>query len=388
MDNQIIKDLLTFLDTHREEQLKFLVDICNQNSYTFFKDGTDRVSDLIYPQIIDLLPHHQSITQKKIGNFHRFTNSPDKKAIYLVGHLDTVFPADFPFQKCKHQGNILYGPGTADMKGGLAIIVYTLKVLAFLQILNRLNVTLILNSDEEIGSVYSKDFILNETKNAEICLVAECAGPKGEIVVSRNGKLGARIDSWGEGRHIGHGTQEKSSAIVELAQKVLAMESLNGSLSGVSLNVGKIEGGLGPSTVPSHAYCLLDVRWIEQKHRKILLEKINKFMSNSSQPNCWSEFNVLNSRPAMPVTPGNEHLFKIVQDVGKDLDKVIRQEHRRGTSDANFFSSASVPTLDGFGPEGGNDHTPEEFIKISTLKERTALLTLFLMRYLEEKERI
>jgi len=86
----------------------------------------------------------------------------------------------------------------------------------------------------------------------------------------------------------------------------------------------------------------------------------------------------------MPITQGNEHLFKIIQNIGKDLGKNIKREHRRGTSDANFFSSAGIPTLDGFGPEGGNDHTADEFIKISTLKERSALLALFLIQYGEE----
>jgi glutamate carboxypeptidase len=276
---------------------------------------------------------------------------------------------------------LLHGPGTGDMKGGLVVMVYALKALKEVGMLHKLNLSLILNSDEEIGSISSYFIFLEERKKATACLVAECAGPNGEIVISRNGKLGARIECFGKDRHVSNGTHEKSSAILELAHKIISIESLNAYVPGVSINVGRIEGGLGPSTIAAQAHCLLDVRWEKEEHREILLNKIQSELSWSSQPGCHSVFKILNSRPVMPLNEANENLFRMVIQTAHQLGQEIKSEHRRGTSDANFFGSAGVPTLDGLGPISKNDHTADEFIKISSLKERSTLLALFILEY-------
>jgi len=267
------------------------------------------------------------------------------------------------------------------MKGGLAVIVYALKALAHAELLSQLDVVLIVNSDEEIGSAGSESLFLEERKNAAACLVAECAGLDGELVVSRNGKLGGRIDSFGCDRHVGDGTHEKSSAILELAHRIIVLESLNASQPGVSLNVGKIEGGLAPNTVPAKASALVDVRWREQVHKRDLLEKIHKTLDQPVQAGCRTEFTVLNSRPAMPFTRGGEDLYSLARRAGRLLGLEIGSQHRRGTSDANFFAASGVPTLDGFGPVCRFDHTAAEQIRISSLLERSKLMAHFLFEY-------
>jgi len=381
MINKIKKGVLSFLDSHTEEQIQFVIDLCNQNSFTYNKKGVDSIGEMIFDQLNGILPIHQVIKQNEIGNIHLLKNTSSSKAIYLVGHMDTVFPPDHPFQKCQIQGDLLKGPGTGDMKGGLAVFVYALKAIKEVNLLDKLNLVFILNSDEEIGSTTSHSIFIEERKKAIACLVAECAGHNGEVVTSRNGKMGARIDCIGQDRHVGFGTHEKASAILELAHKIVSLESLNASLPGISLNIGKIEGGLGPCTIPGYASCLLDIRWVEEEHQEILLNKICTEIAHSSQPGCHSELKILNSRPAMPLKKGTQELFQIIQQVSRHLTQKVNQEHRRGTSDANFFGAVGVPTLDGLGPIGEKDHTPEEFIKISSLKERSALLALFLIEY-------
>jgi glutamate carboxypeptidase len=208
--------------------------------------------------------------------------------------------------------------------------------------------------------------------------VGECAGLNNEVVISRNGKMGGRIDCIGQGLHVSFADKSKSSAILELAHKIIRLESLNGFLPGVTLNAGKIEGGLGPSTVPSEAHCFFDVRWVKEEHREILLKKIQEEIARPAQPGCRTEMEILNWRPAMPLHPGTEEMFRMMKKTADSLGQDLPAEHRRGTSDANFFGSSGVPTLDGLGPVGDNDHTPWEFLKVQTLKERTALLAVFL----------
>jgi glutamate carboxypeptidase len=375
------QDILKFSEAHAEEQLEFVINLCNQNSHSYNKAGVDRIAEMIINKPNGILPIHQVFEQEKVGNHHVLKTKHSSKAIYLVGHMDTVFPPEHPFQVCQINGDILTGPASGDMKGGLAVIIYALIILNELNLLDKLSLAVIFNSDEEIGSVTSQSLFLEERNNAIACIVAECAGLNNETVTSRNGKLGARIDCYGQDRHVCYGTHEKSSAILELAHKIIQVESLNAFLPGVSINVGKIEGGMGPSTIAFHAHCLLDVRWVQEEHKNILLEKINKIISTPAINGCRSEFKVLNSRPAMPLSKNTKDVFKLIQSVGNRLNQNIVMEHRRGTSDANFFGTAGIPTLDGLGPVCENDHTSEEYIRISSLKDRTALLALFLLEF-------
>jgi glutamate carboxypeptidase len=371
--------LVSAVDSLVEEQVRFLIDLCDRNSYTYNKEGTDTVAGMILDRLNGILPEHRIFEQGETGNHHRLQTRSGGGAIVLVGHLDTVFPPDQPFQKCSLSGDALHGPGTADMKGGLAVFVYALKALDAAGLLDGMSIVLLLTGDEEIGSPSSHRLFEEERKGAAACLTGECAGPGGEVVVSRNGKTGARIDCFGRGRHVGAGTHEKSSAVLELAHKIVATESLNASLPGVSVNVGTVQGGLGPSTVPGHASSLLDIRWEQEEHRALLLEKVRAIISRPHQPGCRSELTLLNARPAMPFHEGTEKLFRTLQETGARLGLAVQGEHRRGTSDANFFGSAGVPTLDGFGPVGGRDHTPGELIFVPSLRARTVLLAHFLL---------
>lgn len=377
MDNK--DKVLELIHGWEEEQLEFLITLCEQNSYTFHKQGSDRVSALICEKIEDIFPIHRVFDQKEVGNLHILKTREKGKSVYLLGHTDTVFPPDHPFQTCRREGEWLCGPGTADMKGGLAVMVYALRALKHGGGDEFPNVALILGGDEEIGSANSKVIYEQESKTATACLVGECAGENGEIVVSRNGKAGGRMETYGRDAHVGSSTQEKASAIVELAQKVIAFESLNGIFPGVRVNVGRIEGGLGPGTIPPQASFLFDLRWQKEEHYTLLLERVKEIATVKIHPLCSSHMTLLNYRPAMPANAKTDKFMSQLRQVAEGLGQKVSTEHRQGTSDGNFFGAERVPTLDGFGPIGLNDHTPEERILISSLKARTSLLALFLL---------
>ncbi len=373
------KRVLQLIHRWEDEQLDFLIALCEQNSFTYNKKGTDKVSAIICKMLENVLPVHQVVHQEEVGDMHILKTQGSGKSVYLLGHTDTVFPPGHDFQECRREGDWLSGPGTADMKGGLAVIVYALKALEQAGVDKLPNMTLILGPDEEIGSAFSHKIYERESKKAWFCIVGECAGQNGEIVLSRNGKAGGRMEISGKGAHVGSGSEDKASAILELAHKVIAFESLNGIFPGVRVNVGKIEGGLGPSTIPARAAFLFDLRWQNEEHYTQLLEKAHKIASARNHPHCSSRITLLNYRPAMPPNEKTETFLIQLRRIAEDLGHVVPGEHRQGTSDGNFFGAQGVPTLDGFGPIGLNDHTSEERIRISSLKDRTALLALFLL---------
>ena len=366
--------LVDFTEACAAEQLSYLIDLSNQNSYTYNKDGTDRVAELILGKIGQLFPTHRVFEQADCGNHLCLSNAAGFKSIHVLGHMDTVFPPDHAFRECRLDGNLLRGPGCGDMKAGLVTIVYAMLALNEAGKLDAIPLTVVLGGDEEVGSVTSRPIHEGARENALCCLVVEGAGQDGEVVVSRNGKMGARLDCHGHDRHIGAGTHEKSSAILELAHKTITLEALNGCLPGTSLNVGKIEGGLGPATVAARASAQIDVRWREQEHRDRLMEKIAALVSAEDLVGCRSEFTTLNERAAMPASEENQQLAELVQRTGEELGQSFGQEHRRGTSDANFYGSFGVPTVDGIGPICTGYHTADEYVVIPSIKLRTALL--------------
>jgi glutamate carboxypeptidase len=376
MEDQLVT---AFLETHFEEELRFIEELCNQNSYTCNKEGTDRVAGMIAERLGGLLPIHEIHRQTKVGDHHLWKTTDAGRAIYLLGHLDTVFPPEHPFQRCRIEDDLLKGPGTGDMKGGVAVLVYALLALGHSGLLDQLNLVLILNGDEERGSATSRSIFESEKEKALACLVAECGGSGGEFVISRNGKMGVRLDCYGTDRHVGSGTHEKASAILELAHRIISLESFNAALPGVSANAGKIEGGLGPTTVAAHASCLADIRWESESHHEILLRMLEEAASKPIQSGCRTTYEVLNWRPAMQVGDGSLELYEMLQGTGRRMGCAVSKSHRRGSSDANFFGTAGIPTLDGFGPICENDHTENEWIRISSILPRTTLLALFLI---------
>jgi glutamate carboxypeptidase len=193
-------------------------------------------------------------------------------------------------------------------------------------------------------------------------------------VVSRNGKIGARLDAVGKDEHVGAKGLEKASAVLELAHRTIALEGMNGTLPGVRVNVGTVEGGLGPATIPARAHALVDVRWEEQGVREELGRALEEATAGELLPGCRSQLTILNERSAWPLTPGTQRLADLVKEVGAALGWDIDQEHRLGTSDSNFFGCAGVPTVDGLGPVCRGYHTPQELVYISSIGERTELL--------------
>ena len=377
--NETVQNLiLDYIEHAASDQLRFVEDLCSINSYTDNIDGVQRVAGMVLERAGSLFRTHEPIEDEAWHTHHILRNGGEGSAIYLLGHLDTVFPPGHTFQACSRNGDWLTGPGTGDMKGGLAVIVFALEALAHAGVIDSMNLSMILGADEETGSTGSRAIYERERANAAACLTAECAGENGELVLSRNGKAGGRLDCSGAQDHVGRGDGEKMSAVLELSRAVIALESLNGAFPDVTVNVGQVGGGLGPSTVPGEAHCLFDLRWRDEIYFDKLVSEARRLTENQKTVAGSCRLTILNHRPAMPATEGTARLMASLELTAGLTGTVVTTEHRRGTSDANFFGAAGVPTIDGFGPVCLEDHTERERILIPTLSSRTVLLALFL----------
>ncbi|MCP4023247.1 MAG: M20 family metallopeptidase, partial [Desulfobacteraceae bacterium] len=241
------EQIISFLKANEKRMFTLLEEMVLIQSGSWNKKGVDKVNELICSH---LTPHQFSFEvheQKEFGN-HLVVRSPsfspDVPQILLTGHMDTVFPVDTDFNFYKENQNRCFGPGVADMKGGLVVGIYALLALQDTGLLSQMPVTFIFNSDEEIGSRTSRKLILSEAKKSCAGFVFESGGLDNSVVSGRKGNISATLTIEGEDGHAAFAVKNKASAILELAQKTIEIENLNDPDAGISSNVGKIKGGI------------------------------------------------------------------------------------------------------------------------------------------------
>jgi glutamate carboxypeptidase len=372
-DNPII----SFLNAHEPDMFALLEKMVRIQSGSHNKEGVDRVARLIQSTFQSNTVSCRTVEQTDFGN-HLMVKSlckrPLDKQILLVGHMDTVFPENTDFNWYKENTTHCYGPGVIDMKGGLVVGIFALKALDSIGLLEKNPITFIFNSDEEIGSPGSGELIKSEAKKSACAFVLECGGLDGEIVTGRKGNLSVKLDVFGKSGHAAFAGKHKASAILELAHKTIDLESLNDNDKGITVNVGTIQGGLGPNTVPEHAFARMDFRFVAQKDDKFLRKTISKIAGAQKIPHTRADFEIISSRPPMEQTPANRNLFQTVKTVAKRLGLPIQEEFRSGVSDANIIAQQNIPVLDGLGPIGAKDHSKDEYMIKASLLQRSILL--------------
>jgi len=373
--------LRTYLNTHRSQMFDLLRRLVCINSGSYNKPGVDAVGRVIVDALTDCDLKPDVIETQTVGNplVFRTPCPPDETGrVLLVGHMDTVFPADTDFRDYREDASRVYGPGVIDMKGGLVAGIFALKALSEAGLLKRLPLSFVLNSDEEIGSRWSRALIRREAEKSACAFVLEGGGLNGEVVTGRKGNLSARLAIAGRAGHAAFAGPEKASAIVEMAHKILAIEAFNDPASGTLANVGTVSGGIGPNTVAERAEALLDFRFVQPEDEDRLKTRLSQICAQTLVPGAAVELAILSGRPPMPVNEGNQALYDRVHRIADHLGIAIRPEFRSGVSDANFIARAGTPVLDGLGPIGARDHSPEEYMLKESLPQRTLLLASIL----------
>ena len=371
------KEIISFLESQEPNMFTLLEELVLIQSGSYNKKGVDRVADHIAGIFTDMHMMPEIIKQKSLGN-HLIVRSQACSSfdsqILFVGHMDTVFPADTDFNWYKEDENKCYGPGVVDMKGGLVTGIFALKSLDQLGLLEKIPITFLFNSDEEIGSRSSLDYIQRETNQSAFAFVMEAGGLDNKIVTGRKGNLSIEIQIVGAAGHAAFAPKNKSSAILEMAHKTIDLEALNDFEKGVTINVGKVEGGIGSNTVPELSNALVDFRYINPEDLVYLEKKVSEISTKQVVHGTECRVDLLSGRPPMQQSDGNRNLFKQFEKVASSLGYTIQEEFRFGVSDANFIADMNVPVLDGLGPIGAKDHSRDEYMIKESLLKQTILL--------------
>ena len=357
--------------------MKYLSDlekIININSFTQNPNGVNLVSTQMSLWLEELGFEDHVYERSHIGNHHLYTSSrTDGIKILLLGHNDTVFPQG-KFEKYSEDSEWIYGPGVCDMKGGNIVALQALRNI-YAKNSKIENIDFLLVSDEETGSDDSKLLSSSIAKNYDICFVFEAAGESLEVVTGRKGVGTFTIDIEGKASHAGVRYTAGINANLEASHKLIALTQLTNLEIGTTVNVGKIEGGIGANTISPSAKLLLELRYRQNSERDRLLKALEKITNTSYVDGTKATLSGLIQRDVMEA---NEQQSTLITRIEALSDIELLTEQRGGVSDANIIASKGVTTLDGFGPFGDGDHTIKERALKSSFVQRIDLMTKIL----------
>jgi glutamate carboxypeptidase len=304
-----------------------------------------------------------------------------ERRFLLTGHMDTVFAADHPFQQVTWlDEDTLNGPGTADMKGGIAVMLHALTAFEQLPEAANCGYDVLINSDEETGSLSSAPLIAQLARGKFAALTYEpSALPDGTLAHARGGSGNYSVCFTGRSAHAGRNPQDGRNALVAAADCAVRLKLM--SHADLPINPAKIDGGSANNVVPDHAVLRFNIRPRTEAAAEAFLSDFNDLLrllekSHEVVAHCHGGI----TRPPKPVDPRAQRLFNLVRDCGAVLGQSIGWQASGGVCDGNNIAACGVPVVDTMGVRGGAIHSPDEYMIVRSLQERAALSALVLAR--------
>jgi glutamate carboxypeptidase len=320
-------------------------------------------------------------------NLHLKVRPDAPVQLLFTGHMDTVFPVDHPFQTLTwlEPGTVLGGPGVADMKGGIAVMLAALKAIETSPAASVLGYEVVINSDEEVGSLGSAALIAEAAQGKRAALTYEpSALPDGTLAGARPGSGNFAFTIHGKSAHAGRNPQEGRNALIAAADLAIRLKAAVGP--GLKVNPAKIDGGSPNNVVPDLAVLRVNVRpdtLDDQARAQQLIDALVAAVAAEHDVRVSAHGHF--ARPPKPMTPEIEALFGIVQQAGADLGQTIGWKSTGGVCDGNNIAACGVPVIDTMGVRGGSIHSMEEFLIVDSLAERAALSALTILRLAESR---
>jgi glutamate carboxypeptidase len=370
---------LAFCQEHEGEMLSLLRKMVEIESPSDDKGAVDHMGAFLAEAFERLGGQITFYPQEAAGNHLKaeFAGEASDRAtgkpVLLLGHFDTVWPmgtlAKMPFHI---KDGRAFGPGVYDMKAGIAMMIFALRALKETGAAHR-PVTILLDTDEEVGSTTGRPIVEATAKDCEAVLVLEPSqGPQGHLKTSRKGVGDITVRVRGRASHSGVDFEKGRSAIVELARQLLEIVKFTDLSRGITVNPGVIQGGTRSNVIAAEAWTEVDLRIARATDAKELEQKFAAL--KPFDPDCSIELSGGINRPPMERTEGTVRLFNLAKEIAAAIGWKLEESSTGGGSDGNFTSALGIPTLDGLGALGEGAHASNESVVIQELPQRTALL--------------
>jgi glutamate carboxypeptidase len=390
--------ILAWIDAQAGAMTQRLIDWAQINTYSTHLAGLDRFRALLLREFnalggqateVDLQPaesidEHGQVIRTPLAKALRVVKRPQApRRVFLCIHMDTVYPPQHPFQSCTRLDEAtLQGPGVADAKGGLVVLLTALAALERSDSAGRLGWEVLINPDEEIGSSGSAPLLTEAAGRNQMGLLFEPALPDGSLVDRRKGSGNFVAVLHGRAAHAGRDFAAGRNAIVAAAALAVGLDDLNGKLSGVTVNIGRIDGGGPANVVPDLAVVRCNVRCQTPDEQRQIEQRIQTLIAEFNRRDGITVelHGGFHSPPKAPDAAGAA-LMQLIERCGREMNLGIRWQSSGGTCDGNKLAAAGLANVDSLGPCGANLHSPRELVQLGTLTERAKLTALILLRW-------
>lgn len=369
-------DLMTYFKERQDHLVQTLREMVEIESPTHERDRVNQMGAYVRSKLEALGASVEIDPQEERGDnvIGRYRVDGDERPALLIGHMDTVLKTgtilERPFRVDGGKG---YGPGTADMKSGLVIMLSVLEAIRDLGLRPKRPITWIFNSDEEMQSKFSRTVIFREAERSAYALVFEGTEDLATFTTQRKSSGRFRISTKGRASHAGAALAEGINAIEELAHHVLAVQRMTDFDVGTTVSVGVIAGGDKPNIVADHAHADLSVR----APTRAEMERIEAQLTSLKPVLKGATVEVTGGFHRFPFedTPENQSLFGDLRAVCERFGIAATGRLAGGSSDANLTSGVGTPTIDGMGAVGFGAHSVDEHVVLDSLPVRAAIAT-------------
>lgn len=305
------------------------------------------------------------------------------RRVFLGIHMDTVFAPAHPFQNVTRiDDDTLRGPGVADAKGGLVVMLFALLAFERSPFAEQLGWEVLINPDEEIGSPGSLPLLREAAGRNDVGLVYEPALADGSLAAPRKGSGNFTLVVRGRAAHVGRHFDDGRNAIHMLADTIGQLSAINAKIDGATLSIGKVEGGGPVNIVPDLAIARFNVRVLDAAGQQAVEEHIERVVARVNEIDGYSaEVHGRFYSPPKPIDAPMRAVMDEVEMCASQLGIDVRWQATGGVCDGNKLAAAGLPNVDTLGPRGGGLHSDGEFVVVKSLSERAKLSALMLMRY-------
>lgn len=304
--------------------------------------------------------------------------------IALTGHYDTVYPAETRFREVNTRADgALHGPGIADMKGGIAVMLAALAAFERHELAERLGVTVLLSPDEETGSLASAPLLAELGASAHVGMTYEPALADGTLVSARKGSGNFHVRVTGRAAHAGRDFESGRNAILAAARIAQALDGLNGRRNGVTVNVARIDGGAPLNMVPASAVLRFNARLPDAAAEAWLMAGVNEALAEGRGEGLDVALHGGITRKPKPFVPAQQRLFEAVRETGALIGQSLAWAPSGGVCEGNNLFAAGLPGVDTLGVRGGDIHSEREYAWGDSFVERAQLSALLLAKLAE-----
>jgi glutamate carboxypeptidase len=397
MANSSLTALLDPLASRQVAMVEATIALANINSGSLNAAGVNAVGEKLVDMASDLGATLRRVTsapyrviddqgewrESPLGDAFILSKYPDAThRILLAGHLDTVFPLDSHFQTCRWlDANTLNGPGVADLKGGLVLMLEALRVLEQSPLAGRIGWDILLNPDEEIGSPSSAYLFEELARNCQIGMIYEPCMPNGHLAGDRKGSGNFSLVCEGLAAHAGRDHHLGRNAIRALCDAMAAIDDLNGRWPGVTFNPGYIHGGGALNIVPDNAVGKFNVRVASLEEMHEVESALADIVTGINQRDGISmHLHGHFGRPPKKVAGRQEQLYQLAMQCGHELGLAIEWHPTGGCCDGNNLAAAGVINIDTLGIQGGKIHSSDEYLLADAFVPRAKLSAMLLLQ--------